>query len=238
MQIYAFLDPGSSGTFCTGAMAKRLNLQGKKTSILLRTMGQRKVVNAHVLSGLEVSGMGVEDFIKLPDVLTQRTMPVSTLNIPRQADTDPWPYLKDVKHHDIHASVDLLIGTDAPKVLEPWEVINCQNEGPYAVRTRIGWVINGPLYGRSCRSKSGYSSVTANRISVEHLQEMLVKQYHHNFNERSSAEKEISREDIKVMDIVSITAKLIGGHYCIDLPFRKENVIMPDNCYITKQHLA
>lgn len=239
MQTYAFLDPGSSGTFCTETMAKRLNLRGKKTSILLRTMGQRKVVNAHVLSGLEVSGMGAEDFIELPDVLTQRTIPVSTLNIPRQADIDPWPYLKDVILYDIHASVDLLIGTDAPKVLEPWEVINSQDEGPYAVRTKVGWVINGPLHGGSCRGKSGYSAVTANRISVEHLQEMLVKQYHHDFNEISSEEQiEMSREDIKFMDIVSSTAKLIGGHYCIDLPFRQENLTLPDNRHIAEQRLC
>lgn len=214
-------------------------MRGKKTSILLRTMGQRKVVNAHVLSGLEVPGMGAEDFIELPDVLTQRTIPVSTLNIPRQADIDPWPYLKDVILHDIHANVDLLNGTDAPKVLEPWEVINSLDEGPYAVRTRVGWVINGPLHGGSCRGKSGYSAMTANRISVEHLQEMLVKQYHHDFNEKSSEEQlEMSREDIKFMDIVSSTAKLIGGHYCIDLPFRKENVTLPDNRYIAEQRLC
>jgi len=98
-------------------------------------------VNAHVLSGLEVSGMGAEDFIELPDVLTQRTIPVSTLNIPRQADIDPWPYLKDKIPNDIHANVDLLIGTDEPKVLEPWEVINSLDEGPYTARTRVGWVI-------------------------------------------------------------------------------------------------
>ena len=164
-------------------------MRGKKTNILLRTMGQRKVVSAHVLSGLEVSGMGVEDFIELPDVLTQRSMPVSTLNIPRQADIDPWPYLKDVKLHDIHASVDLLIGTDAPKALEPWEVINSQNEGPYAVRTRVGWVINGPLHVGSCRSKSGYSSVTANRISVEHLQETTTLMRDHQKNRLKCPEK-------------------------------------------------
>lgn len=50
--------------------------------------------------------------------MTRRTTPVSTLNIPQQADIDPWLNLKDVKLHDIHASVDLLIGTDAPNVLE------------------------------------------------------------------------------------------------------------------------
>lgn len=87
-------------------------------------------------------------------------MPVSSLNVPRQEDLVHRSYLKDVKIHDIEADVDLLIGTDAPKVMEPWEVINSQDEGPYAVRTRVGWVINGPLRGTS--NNSGRPAVTAN----------------------------------------------------------------------------
>nr|XP_057925588.1 uncharacterized protein LOC131127575 isoform X1 [Doryrhamphus excisus]XP_057925589.1 uncharacterized protein LOC131127575 isoform X1 [Doryrhamphus excisus] len=239
VQTYAFLDPGSSGTFCTDTLARKLNLRGKKASILLRTMGQRKIVNAQILSGLEVSGMDGNDFIELPDVLTQRTMPVSAVNIPRQEDVDQWSYLKGVKLHDIDADVELLIGTDAPKVMEPWELINSQDEGPYAVRTRIGWAINGPLRGGSDgRGKSVCPTVTTNRISVDHLQEMLVKQYNHDFNEKSSEEKiEMSREDIKFMDLMNNTANLIEDHYCIDLPFRQENPMMPNNRCVAEQRL-
>lgn len=238
METYAFLDPGSSGTFCTENLARKLNLSGKRTSILQRTMSQRKIVNAHVVSGLKVSGMDENDFIDLPDVLTQKDMPVSKLNIPRQGDVNQWSYLRDVKLHDIHADVDLLIGTDAPKVMEPWELINSQGNGPYTVRTRVGWVINGPLRGRGNRIKGDCSAVTANRISVEHLQEMLVKQYNHDFNERSSEEKsEMSREDIKFMDVVNSTTELIGNHYSIDLLFREENPVLPDNRCIAEQRL-
>lgn len=50
VQTYAFLDPGSSG--CTQNLAKKLGLSGKPTSILLRTMGQKKVVSTTVLSPL------------------------------------------------------------------------------------------------------------------------------------------------------------------------------------------
>lgn len=229
---------GSSGTFCTESMARKLNLKGKQTSILLRTMGQKKIVNAHVLSGLEVSGINMNDFIELPDVLTQKNMPVSTINIPRQEDVDLWPYLKDVQLHDIDAGVDLLIGTHAMQVMEPWELINSQDEGPYAVRTRVGWVINGPLYGGRNRIKSDCSAVTSNRISVEHLQEMLVKQFNHDFKESSSDEQlEMSREDAKFMNVMDNTTRLIGGHYCIDLPFREENPLMPNNRHIAEQRL-
>lgn len=123
------------------------------------------------------------DFIELPDVLTQRTIPVSTLNVPRQADVNQWSYLKQVKLYDIDAGIDFLIGTDAPKVMEPWELINGQDDGPYAVRTRVSWVVKGPLRGGSSGSRRGSPTVTTNGISIEHLQEMLVKQYNQDFNE-------------------------------------------------------
>lgn len=136
-----------------------------------------------------------------------------------------WFYLGNINLHDVDSNVDLLIGTNAAKVMEPWEVINSQGEGPYAVRTRVGWVINGPLRGGgSDRVKTGCSVVTTNRISVEYLEEMLIKQYNHDFNERTSEEQlEMSREDVKFMKIVSSTAELKNGHYCIDLPFREKD---------------
>lgn len=121
--------------------------------------------------------------------------------------------------------------------MEPWEVINSQDEGPYAVRTWVGWVINGPLHGTSSRSKSGCPAVTVNQISVEHLQEMLVQQYNHDFNERSAEEQtEMSREDVNFMNIVSSTAEMTEGHYCIDLPFRQD-CFLPKNRCVAGQRL-
>lgn len=57
--------------------------------------------------------------MELPDVLTRKTMPVSTINIPQQEDIDQWPHLKPVKLHIIDADVEILIGTDASNVLKP-----------------------------------------------------------------------------------------------------------------------
>lgn len=102
----------------------------------------------------------------------------------------------------------------------------------------MGWVIHGPLRGRSSTSTSGCLAVTANRISVEHLQEMLVKQYNHDFNERSSEEQiEMSREEIKFMNIMNTTTVLTGEHYCIDLPFRQKDSVLPNNRCVGEQRL-
>lgn len=57
VETYAFLDPGSSATFCTEALMTQLNANGKKVEILLRTMGQEKPVHNYKLSGLEMAAM-------------------------------------------------------------------------------------------------------------------------------------------------------------------------------------
>lgn len=132
---------------------------------LLRTMGQKNIVSICILFDLEVSGVGVNRFIKLPDVLTQKTMPLKTEKVPGQEDADQWHHLKDVKLHDINADVELLSGTDATNVLELMELINNVNDGPYAVRTNIVCFINGPQR-TGCNNSNICAVVRANRISV------------------------------------------------------------------------
>lgn len=128
LQTYAVLDPSSSGTFCTNSLAKRLNVSRQRSRILLRTMGQEKTVDSHVISGLEVPGLEKDDFITLSDVYTQRCMPVSKLNIPKQEEVGQWPYLNSIELHEIDSDIDMLIGTNASKVMEPWELIDSQGD--------------------------------------------------------------------------------------------------------------
>ncbi len=67
---------------------------------------------------------------------------------------------------------------------------------------------------------------------------MLVNQYNHDFSERSSEEQaEISREDIKFLDIANSSVVQRAGHYSLDLSFRHENPTLPNNCCITEQRL-
>lgn len=106
---------------------------------------------------------------------------------------------------NIKANVDLLIGTNASKMLEPWEIVNSCGIGPYAVRTVLGWVVNGPLNGNSGALGMEIPAATVNQIAVCRLEEMLKNQYSHDFNE-STVKKEMSREDIKFMEIMEHSA--------------------------------
>lgn len=193
VEVYAFMDPGSSATFCTETLAERLNVQGRKTELVLSTINAKKRVESYILTDLEVSGLEENNFIELTKVFTQRSIPVSTKNVPLQKHADKWPYLNEVRLPHINAEVELLIGTKEHKILEPWKVIHSQANGPYAVKTALGWILNGPLEEPTDTTADDkeQSSAAVNRIAVqtESMEQLLIQQYNHDFPERNCDDK-------------------------------------------------
>lgn len=78
--------------------------------------------------------MNEEDFWELPDAYTQETMPVHSGNIPKQKDLQGWPYLKHVNLPDIDSDIELLIGINAPRVMEPIQVLITD-----PTQLKLGW---------------------------------------------------------------------------------------------------
>ncbi|KAI7802965.1 hypothetical protein IRJ41_000792, partial [Triplophysa rosa] len=196
IQTYAFLDPGSSATFCS----------------------EHSLCLAMFVTGLEISGINSKHFLPLPEVHTQKKMPVNSDNIITQEEISKWPYLDRVKMSSIEAGVDLLIGANASQLMEPWEVINSYSNGPYAIRTLLGWVVNGPSEKSSdCERHNGTPCVTANWISVERLEELLQYQYNHDFSENNVEEKEVSREDQRFLKIMDKSIKVKVSEEEVDL---------------------
>ncbi len=136
---YSFLDQGSTATFCTEGLMWRLKLTGTKKCTLLQTMGHGNVVNTSVLTGLEISGLSEDKFMDLPEVFPQKAIPVSKYNVLNPEDIRKWRYLDDVKIPKLDlAEVELLIGTNAPKLLEPCEIINSEGQDPMPSRPYLG----------------------------------------------------------------------------------------------------
>lgn len=98
-------------------------------------MSPKTKVSTYIVNKLEVSGLNGKRYHSLPDVYTQKAMPVGTANIINKDTLRDWPYLNHIDIPENHAEVELLIGTNAVKLLEPWEVVNSQGEGPFAINT-------------------------------------------------------------------------------------------------------
>lgn len=173
---YAFLDPGSTASFCTVQLMNKLNLQGRKTNILLSTMDQKKVVETNIVLGLEVAVLDSSKFCELPDIYTQKTMPVPKGNITHQAEINKWPYLRKIHLAELESEIGLLIGSNIPTVLEPLDVIRSIDDGPYAVKTMLGWTVNGPLGVKNVNTHS-----TINRKSVIKIDELWEQQFKTDF---------------------------------------------------------
>ena len=61
--------------------------------------------------------------------------------------------ISDKINEDDSISVRLLIGANCRKALENIDVIPIKNNGPYAIKARLGWCIVGPVNGTRSRRR-------------------------------------------------------------------------------------
>ena len=88
--------------------------------------------------------------------------------------------MRNIHLPELDSEVELLIGSDVPKALEPIDVIRSVGDGPYAVKTMLGWTVNGPLDGKTDDAQD-QSVISANRISVVKLDQMWEPQFKADF---------------------------------------------------------
>ena len=195
-------------------------------------MEQTSTIDTYVVKGLEVCDLNGTNAVKLPILYTREEMPVSTEDVPTQEDVDRWPYLRGIKIPDINSDVGLLIGTNAPLASEPWDVVHSQDDGPYAVKTLLGWAVRGPLRSNTETVRKRHDA-SVNRCSVcgDKGLEMQVENYfRQDFNERTIDDRpENSVEDHIFMKTVTDNVQMKEGHYQIPLPFKQHEIEMPNN---------
>lgn len=66
-----------------------------------------------------------------------------------------------------------------------------------------------------------------------------MNQYQNDFNEKASDYKpEMSLEDKRLVKMAENSITLLDGHYSLNLPFKKDDTVMPDNLHIAEQRLS
>ena len=168
--------------------------------------------------------------IEVPNAFSMKKLNVSLESITKQDDVDNWSYLHGVKvpRALMNQDVGLLIGVDAPEALEPEEIRRAQNGGPYAVKTKFGWTLNGPLGRYGKEHKQCYLIPSCEN---DDMLEKQFKQYINSDLFESTAEncKAMSMEDKKALAVLEDTAKLVHGHYQLAIPWRDVQPCLPNN---------
>ena len=233
METYAFVDPGSNTSFCTNKLIDHLEASGRRTTLSLTTMDSSNVLSQSLVVSLVVCNVQERNDVELHSVYSRSKLPVSARDVPLQSDVDKWPYLEGISLPSIDAEVDLLIGNDAPKALEPIEVRRSIEGGPYAVRTALGWTINGPLGRKNelCRTTNWIHTRADLDFQFERFCEM-------EFNDsKSSVKKAMSQEDRRALKMMEDSVKLRDSHYEIALPWKVFPLGLPNNKMLAEQCL-
>ena len=84
MITYAFLDSGSSSTFCSETLMRQLGISGAETKISLTTLEKKdSIIDSFIWTGLTISDLDENVFIELPTLYTRPGIPVSKDDIPK-----------------------------------------------------------------------------------------------------------------------------------------------------------
>ena len=135
---FAVLDNYSQGCFVTAS------LRGQKTSITVKTLIGEENHTTFALQGLRVcSQLGLnQEWISLPKAYTKEELPIDTWEVATAQKLKKWKHLSCVADEaikdDQNINVELLIGANCTRALEPIKVIPSRNDGPYAMKTVLG----------------------------------------------------------------------------------------------------
>ena len=196
-------------------------------SISLTTLEKKdSLTDSFVVKELLISDLDENIFIDLPVLYTRPEIPISKEDVATQSDVDRWPHLCGVNLPDIEAEIGLLIACDVPAVFNPLEVKHSEDGGPYASRTSIGWMVNGPLG----RHHEGPRATSFFVKADPELHQMVKDFYNSGFSESKADEKpEMSQEELRFLRELESTVILREGHYEMVLPLRDREVPAPNN---------
>ena len=234
VKVYALLDSGSTSTWCSSKLIKKLDAKGSEIEISLTTIEKQNSPISTTKVSLEIMDVDENVMIELPEVFSSDKLNISSNSIARKEDVRRWPHLQGIMLHDnIGAEVELLIGQDVPAALEPEEIKGGQGKGPYATKTKFGWTLNGPL-GRYAASKT----TQANAITSE---ELLNRQFHQYMNlefNDSTSESQVmmSRNDKQAITMFENSVCQIDGHYEIGIPWI-DDPALPNNKPLAEHRL-
>ena len=142
----ALLDTGSTNSFCSAALLKHLGITGIKQSLSLTTLGMKDSIVQTEKVRLQVMDIDEYNALDLPCVFMRAQLPVHIGNWAQSQDINLWPHLDGIDLPQVSiGEVSLLINQNTTAALTPFKVKIGASGAPYAVKTLLGWTLNGPL---------------------------------------------------------------------------------------------
>ena len=151
---YALLDTVSNVTLCHERLLRTFGLQGRAETMSLTTLDKKHNRTPTRVISLEVTDPDGEGKLHLGQVYTRDSLPIDPHNRVTTNEGARWSHLKGLPlHHAPAEEVMLLIGQDYPDALVPLATVPGGKGEPYAIKTRLGWTVNGPVNASETRGE-------------------------------------------------------------------------------------
>ena len=242
LEARIMFDSGSQRSYITQEFADALSLSPQcSETMLIRTFGSqseaRQVCDVVSLGMVTKDGRSLQfSVLTVPFIcepLTSQPTLYASENYPHLANLE----LADYANEQDELSVDVLVGSDHYWKLVTGDIVSAE-VGPTAVRTRLGWVLAGPV--------EGISSHTSTNLVVTHT--MTTDAY-----VSQDTDQELDRKLKLFWDLESLgirpneatvytefenTIRFSGGRYEVSLPWKESHAALPDNYDLSLKRLA
>ncbi|KAE8292497.1 hypothetical protein D5F01_LYC09867 [Larimichthys crocea] len=150
LETYGILDDGYERTLLLHSAAKQLGLQGEPENLPLRTVRQEpQTLHGAAVSFTVSPASSPHKVFRIRGAFTAPQLGLGEHTYPVRALQRKLKHMRDLliqQFKSIHPL--LLIGSDHSHLITPIEPVHSGPPGtPFAVRTRLGWTLQGPTHG-------------------------------------------------------------------------------------------
>ena len=242
MRARVLFDTGSHKTFVTQRVADNLSIVPvRQERLAIRTFGSGKVkestrdvveLKLMPLNG-EKSAMTINAFV-VPHIS-------EICNVHPEIVKYEHPHLTNIWFSDVCPSqdlleVDILVGIDFFHLFQEDKVVRGKHDEPVAVKTKIGWVLSGPLNGKKFISSEhiNVDFILSNQTSCHLVAETKMDQEIHKlWDLETLGIKESNEVYDDLLDNVSFT----GERYSVKLPWKLGHKALPSNFALSLSRL-
>nr|XP_054773349.1 uncharacterized protein LOC129281437 [Lytechinus pictus] len=238
VDTFALLDNGSTNSFCLKELAERLDIKGRSQILSVSTLEKRSSEVKCEAVNLKVSGLGSDVELDV-EAYTRPKLNISMENMAREADISQSLHLQDLNLPvTSYSQVTMLIGQDVPEALMPLEVKSGRPGELFAVKTVLGWTLNGPLGSNRSGDRAIYgTSCEVNFIDLESGLDEQVRRFWEVEGNSFQGDKPMSLNDKKTIEIWQKTIKKVDGHFQLAIPFKESPPQLENNRSVAEQRL-
>ena len=215
------LDAGSSCSYVSEQLARRLHLQGNDKDVSVTVLGgkvlrgRRRIVKLQLRHHDSKATTQLEAYV-MPNITSE--LPVTNWNAVRSQ----WPHLSDIEFATVaHAKVDILVGLNAA-VLHVAQEERVGNDGdPIARRTLLGWMCFGPsMRSEGPSSHSTFHVAEATRSGLN----TLVKKFWEleSVGMETSSDEYLTPDERQAESTTRQYIRHVNGRFEVAIPWKTE----------------